>query len=177
MIPIGKDCGNELERQQSRLVRSWISSIAAIALFLTVTHLGEFQERQLLNPSLQPKIRIALWIVSLSVVWVLQFWRKGFLTHEFLFREAKKTRSLKIRSQQLTPTEEELLKVVSVYRTNTRITFAFAQSIAIFGLILGAMGPYLWDQYLLSVFAVLLHLYLYPSRNSLQDLVKEFGGG
>ena len=174
MGPISEECRKALGKQQRRLVLSWILSIGAIGLFLLVTHLGVHQEGPLISPSLQMKIRVGLWILSLSLIYSLWFWMKKFVTKDAFSREAKKPKYLKFCFERMTPLEEGLLRFVTVYRKHTRITFAYAQSMAIFGLILGWMGPYLLDQYALSLFSVLLHLYLYPSRSRLEGLIKEY---
>lgn len=165
---------NELLAQQKTLRKIWFAFADAILIFLAM--------RYLLPPPSNPEysaetVRTGLWLVAIVEVAVLAWWKKRYLSKESLFREAAKNRRLKRLpgiSQPQSPLEDGAANVISWFWTAKLVAFAFAESLALYGLVLAFLGRYFADQYVLSFISGLLLVQEFPSADAFEGLLKEY---
>ena len=124
-------------------------------------------------------VRIALWLLSVALLGVLVWWRKHFLTKEAVLTPRAKVPTAVLLPGYESPVEQRSTEVITFYFTMKLVTFALAESVAIFGFVLAFIGGYLWDQYLLSLLSGILLLYQFPSKAFVEELIRdvELGGG
>jgi len=163
----------KLERWQIAVLFVWILFLIWAAIYLFVPYLNPDHGEAIADFPLET-FRQVLWVIVAIQVAFLFWWRKHFLSKEFLLRRGRETRLMPtlLRGHQ-TPTEKVAARVLSWYILGSVVAFAVADSIAIYGLYLGYIGEYFLDQYILSFICLLLLIYFYPTKAFFTELLGE----
>jgi hypothetical protein len=139
--------------QKRALMLTWAGSAAALIIYLTVPWFLSLQGIAPEGESYEG-LRAILWFVAFIQVAVLLFWTRRVLSEEVVRRA--------VRGTAIDPLK---------YYTGKKIAaIGMAQSIAAYGLVLALIGPYFWDQYILTMIAATLLIRHYPSRRSLDKI-------
>jgi len=166
----------ELFGQQKKLARIWLAFAEAILIFLAMPYLFP----PVLHPEYAPEtVRTGLWLVSVVDIAVLAWWNRRYLGTQSILSQASTNRRIKPPpglSQPISPLEEGAVKVVSWFWTAKLVAFAFAESLALYGLALAVVGGYFLDQYILSFVSGLLLAYQFPTAESFEVILREYEG-
>jgi hypothetical protein len=162
--------------QQKKLRKIWFAFADGILLFLALPHI--------LPPELKlgyrsEIFRAVLWLAAVADVASLAWWNKKYSGIENILREALGNHRLKPLAglpQPQSPLETGAVKVVSWYWLVKTAGFAFAESIAVFGFVLGVVGGYFLDQYILSGIGGVLLIYQFPLADSFETILREYEG-
>jgi len=130
-----------METQRRTLLVLWISFLPAMVIYLI---LATF----VIPPPHDSSgvLRAILWILALSEVGLLYWWKGKYLTKKSFFAGLR----------QPNP--------AVLYLKNYIIAFAIAESVAIWGLVLAMVGGYRSDQYALTFLSAFLLIQVYPPK-------------
>lgn len=160
----------KLERQHTILLLVWAAFVNAVFLYVWMAN---FLPSRSSPSSLSETFRITLWLISLSMIGVLLWWRKRFLTKEAIFTPPAKVPMAILLQGYESPVEERSTEVITFYFTMTVATFALAETAALLGFVLAFLGGYRLDQYVLSLLSAILLLLQFPSKSFLEELIKD----
>ncbi|MBI4523282.1 MAG: hypothetical protein HY695_05650 [Deltaproteobacteria bacterium] len=161
-----------LESQQTILLLLWTFFVSGIFIYLWIT---EFVLRRsgFLASSAAETVRMILWLLAFIDLGTFIWWRNRFLAKEAILGGTKKYKTLQVLQEHTTPLEERAAQVVSSYVTSKIVAYAIVEAMAVYGLVLAAIGGYVRDQYLFSIASLLLLVIEFPSRSYLATLLKE----
>jgi hypothetical protein len=164
----------ELLGQQKKLTRIWLAFAEAILIFLGMPYLFP----PVLHPEWAPEtVRTGLWLVAIVEVGVLAWWNRRYLGTQSILRDASTNRRLEPLSgfsKPKSPLEEGAVRVISWFWVVKLVGFAFAGSLALYGLVLAVVGGYFADQYILSFVGGLLLAYQFPTAESFERLLRQY---
>lgn len=163
-----------IEKEQKILVIVWGAFLGATGVYLWLPNLLPEQGQALREPSISRIIRAVVWAVVVIEVGFLIWWKKHFLTKEGILGMIGKVGfGVSLVREHRGSSEERAVKALSQYRVGKVVAFAIAESFALYGSVLAYAGRYVWDQYMLVALCITVLLYLYPSKASLNELMKE----
>ncbi|MEX0806414.1 MAG: hypothetical protein WD688_24315 [Candidatus Binatia bacterium] len=155
-----------LTDQRGAAVILWSCFTISIAIYLVIAR------HVLSNPdfargfSYAGIARAVFWILTLIDLGYYYYWKKNYLTPEAISRDAKTSKLLRALEGHKGRFEERAAAVVSTYITRKIVLFAIIEAIAVYGLVLGLVGRFLLDHYLLSALALILLILEFPSEKS-----------
>lgn len=120
--------------------------------------------------------RIVLWFLVLIDLGYYIFWKRRYLTPEAILDKSQKTKLFRALQEYKGAVEQRAASVVSTYVTRKVVLFAIIEAIAVYGLVLGIVGRYLADQYVLSALSLVLLALEYPTERFLEGLLREVEG-
>jgi hypothetical protein len=120
--------------------------------------------------------RIVLWFLVLIDLGYFVFWKKRYLSPAALLDKSQKTKLFRALQEYKGRVEERAAAVVSNYITRKVVLFAIIEALAVYGLVLGIVGRYHLDHYLLSALSLVLLTLEYPTERFLQGLLREVEG-
>ena len=163
-----------LYNQRRSLVLLWLALFVSVGLFLSMRdYLLQHLPPQRENYPYTGLIRICVWVITCITAAFLLWSKNSFYSVEALFRGSSVPALPKtVRGE--TPAEKGAARVVSYYRSRMVAAVALAETIAIFGLLLGLIGDYLWEQRALSLMSGALLILFYPSRAFFEELIQEY---
>jgi hypothetical protein len=163
--------------QQGATVILWCFFTISVLLYIVIAQLVAAERGFLEESSFAPAVRAVLWVLVLVDLGYLVWWKKRNLTREALTDRSNKTKILRALEDHKGQAEERAAWVISTYVTRKIVVFAIIEAIAVYGLVLALAGRYLWDQYLLSGFSLVLLVLEFPGKSVLAGLVNEIEAG
>lgn len=170
---LSKEFTEILYNQHRSLVIVWVALLISLGIFLFIPDL-DF--KHLPRPETYPHaddIRKILSVMVLITVAFLLLAKSRLNTVEAIFRGSREPTREKSEKGE-TPVEKGAARVVSYYCSRMAVSFALAETIAIYGLVLALIGPYKWEQQILSLISGVLLVYFFPSRIFFDDLITEY---
>ncbi len=163
-----------LSNQRRSLVLLWLALFVLVGIFLSMRHfLLQHLPPQRGNYPYTDLIRICVWVITCITAAFLLWSKNSFCSVEALFRGSSvPTPPKTLRGE--TPAEKGAARVVSYYRSRMVAAFVLAETIAIFGLLLGLIGDHLWEQRVLSLMSWAFLILFYPSRAFFEELIQEY---
>lgn len=165
-----------LLEQQGVTVVLWSLFIVFIIMYIAIAQFVLQNPKFAGGFAFAPAARAALWTLVLVDLYYLWRWKTRYLTRGAIMDDSKRSKLLRALEGHKTPTEERAAIAVSTYVTKKIVAFAIVEAIAVYGLVLALIGPFLWDQYLFSAVSGALLMIEFPSKGALEELVKEFDG-
>ena len=117
--------------------------------------------------------RVVLWVLVLVDLGYFVWWKRQYLTPAALLDRAKQSKLLSALQEFNGIDEQRAASVVSTYVTRKITLYAIIEALAVYGLVLGIVGRYVYDQYLLSALTLILLIIEFPSQKQLADLLRQ----
>ncbi|HZD41257.1 MAG TPA: hypothetical protein VE131_11080 [Terriglobales bacterium] len=158
--------------QHGASVILWCFFFASIFIYIVIAQLVVGGRGFPINQRVALSARVILWLLVFVDFGYLVWWKKRYLSRETMLEASSKTKVFRVLQGHSTPQEKTAAAVVSTYVTRKIAAFAIVEAIAVYGLLIALVGRYFWDQYLLSGLSLALLIMEFPSKSSLEDLVR-----
>jgi hypothetical protein len=145
-----------MERQKRVLKNAWYASASTLIIYLLLPHFILASHKLPVASNISARLRIVLWLVAFIELVILLGWKRFMLSPERLIAAANNNPTV----------------ALAHYLGKSAAAFAMANSIAVYGLALALVGSYFLDQYILTLIALILLAYLYPSSGTWQRIAR-----
>ncbi|HXV83166.1 MAG TPA: hypothetical protein VEG60_25170 [Candidatus Binatia bacterium] len=162
--------------QRGAAVILWSFFIISIVLYIVIAQNVLANPKYAKGLSFAETARIVLWFLVLIDLGYYIFWKRRYLTPAAILDKSQKTKLFRALQEYKGAVEQRAASVVSTYITRKVVLFAIIEAIAVYGLVLGIVGRYLGDQYLLSALSLVLLALEYPTERFLEGLLRQVEG-
>lgn len=161
-----------LLEQRGAAVILWSLFMAAVGVYLFVARHFFGASEHAASSSFTATVRAVIWLLAAVDLGYLISWKRRYMTREALLACDKQAKLLRALEGHKGPVEERAASAVSTFVTRKIVAFAIIEALAVYGLVLAAVGPYTQDQYLLSALTLVLLAFEFPTQGTLTELVQ-----
>ncbi len=162
--------------QRGAAVILWSFFTISIVIYIVIAKNVLANPKYAQGLSFAETARIVLWFLVWIDLGYYVFWKRRYLTPQAILDKSQKTKLFKALLEYKGAIEQRAAAIVSSYVTSKVVLFAIIEAIAVYGLVLGIVGRYLFDQYLLSALSLILLALEYPKERFLAGLLREVEG-
>ena len=162
----------ELSDQRGVAVILWSCFTIAIALYLVIVPNVLANPKYAAGLSFGDSARIVLWILVVVDMGYLIWWKRRHLKREAILNGVNPAKILRALEGHKGALEQRAAAVVSTYVTRKTVAFAIIEAVAVYGLVLGLVGPFLPDHYLLSTVSLALLAAEFPAERQMETLLQ-----
>jgi hypothetical protein len=161
----------ELTDQRGVAVILWSCFMIAIPLYIVIVKNVLMNPKYAAGLSFRGSARILLWTLVAVDIGYFLWWKQRYLKPEAILNGVKPAKILRALEGHKGALEERAAAAVSTYVTRKTVVFAIIEALAVYGLVLGLVGPYLPDHYLLSAASLALLTFEFPAERQIESLL------
>lgn len=158
--------------QRGAAVILWSCFVISIPIYIVIARNVLENPNIGSNRSFAASVRIVLWLLTIVDLGYYVYWRKRKFSSASILRDARSTKLFRALEEFSGPVEERAAYVASTYVTRKVVIFAIIEAIAVYGFVSGILGRFVSDLYFLSMISLVLLIIEFPSRNSLEELLR-----
>ncbi len=162
-----------LTDQRGAAIILWSGFMISIAIYLAIAQYILTIPDYAKGLSFAATARVVLWILVMVDFAYLLWWKRCYLAREAILDETKQSKVFRALQEYKGPMEQRAAAVVSTYVTRRIVLFAIVEAIAVYGLVLALVGPYVLDHYLLSAVSLILLALEFPSGTNLESFIQQ----